>query len=104
MYKKAIEIFPKQPNAYQLLGNLYTNLGRIEEGMDEYKKVLHFAQNDAQTYVLLGNAHYLNNEIEKAIGSYKAAIDIQPENDEFKLVYYQIMDEYIDTKRKEMEA
>ena len=25
MYKRAIEVFPKEPNAYELLGNLYTN-------------------------------------------------------------------------------
>ena len=105
MYKKAIEIFPKQPNAYQLLGNLYTNLNRIEEAMAEYKKVLHFATNDAQTYMLLGNAHYLNNEIEKAIASYRASIQIEPDNDEYKLIYYQILDEYIDKKRRgELEA
>ena len=68
--------------------------------MKEYKEVLHFSQNDAQTYLLLWNAHYLQGDIEKAIASYRAAIKIEPENDEFKLVYFQVLDEYIDKKRK----
>ena len=100
MYEKAKAIFPKEPNAYQLLGNLYTNLNRLDDAMKEYKEVLHFRQNDAQTYLLLGNAHYLQGDIEKAIASYRAAIKIEPENDEFKLVYFQVLDEYIDNKRK----
>ena len=49
--------------------------------------------------MLLGNAHYLNNEIEQAIASYRASINIAPENDEYRLVYTQVLDEYIDKKR-----
>ena len=49
--------------------------------------------------MLLGNAHYLNNEIEQAIASYRASINLAPENDEYRLVYTQVLDEYIDKKR-----
>ena len=50
--------------------------------------------------MLLGNAHYLRGEIENSIASYRAAIKIEPENDEHKLVYIQVLDEYIDKKRR----
>ena len=53
----------------------------------------------AETYMLLGNAHYMKGEIEQAIGSYRSSINIAPENDEYRLVYTQILDEYIDKKR-----
>ena len=70
------------------------------DAMDLYKQALKISPNDAQTYMLLGNAHYLRGEIEKSIASYRAAIKIEPENDEHKLVYIQVLDEYIDKKRK----
>jgi Mrp family chromosome partitioning ATPase len=46
-----------------------------------------------------GLAHYLNNEIEKAIAAYRAAINIEPDNDEHKLIYSTVLEEYIDKKR-----
>ena len=49
--------------------------------------------------MLLGNAHYLKGEVEQAIASYRASINISPENDEYRLVYTQVLDEYIDKKR-----
>ena len=65
-----------------------------------YKEALHATPNDPETYMLLGNAHYLDNDIEKAIASYRSSINIAPENDEYRLVYTQVLDEYIDKKRK----
>ena len=49
--------------------------------------------------MLLGNAHYLKGEIEQSIGSYRSSINISPENDEYRLIYTQVLDEYIDKKR-----
>ena len=49
--------------------------------------------------MLLGNAHYLKGDMEESIASYRASISIEPENDEFRLVYTQVLDEYIDKKR-----
>ena len=68
--------------------------------MDLYKKVLSIKPNDAESYMLLGNAHYLKGEMEFALGAYKSAITIAPENDEYKLVYVQTLDEYVDKKNQ----
>ena len=48
--------------------------------------------------MLLGNAHYLKGEIEQSIGAYKSAMNIEPENDEYKLIYMQVVNEYVDMK------
>ncbi|MFQ8627033.1 MAG: tetratricopeptide repeat protein, partial [Candidatus Gastranaerophilaceae bacterium] len=72
---------------------------RIDLALDLYKEAIRLKANSAETYMLLGNAHYLNNEIEQAIASYRASINIAPENDEYRLVYTQVLDEYIDKKR-----
>ena len=96
MYNKAIELQPKETNAYVLLANLYTNFNHLDEAMALYKKVLTIKPNDAEVYMLLGNAHYLKGETETALGAYKSAMTIAPENDEYKLIYVQVLDEYVD--------
>ena len=64
-----------------------------------YKKALRVETNNPETYVLLGNAHYLDNDIEQAILSYRAAISISPDNDEYRLIYSQVMEDYINSVR-----
>ena len=102
MFKKAIEFDSQSPNAYVLLANLYTSLDRIPEAIALYKKSLQVAPNDAETYMLLGNAHYLDKDIEQAISSYKASISLAPENDEYRLIYSQVMDDYVKSVRGEI--
>ena len=101
MFKKAIEFDKNSPNAYVLLANLYTSLDRVPEAINLYKQALQVTPNDAETYMLLGNAHYLDNDIEQAIASYKASIAIAPENDEYRLIYSQVMDDYVKSVRGE---
>ena len=42
----------------------------------------------------------MNNEVERAINSYRAAVNIRPENDEYKLVFIQVLEDYITEARK----
>ena len=48
--------------------------------------------------MLTANAYYMQNNLEKALVSYRDAIKMAPDNDEYKLVYIQVLDEYIDKK------
>ena len=43
----------------------------------------------------------MNNEIERAIQSYRAAVNMRPENDEYKLVFIQVLEDYINEVRKD---
>ena len=99
MYKRAQNIQPKEIEAQILLANLYTNFNHLDLAMDLYKEAIRLKPNSAKTYMLLGNAHYLKGDMEESIASYRASISIEPENDEFRLVYTQVLDEYIDKKR-----
>ena len=45
--------------------------------------------------------YYMNNEIERSIYSYRAAINLKPENDEYKLVFIQVLEDFIKDNRKE---
>ena len=99
MYEKAQNVMPAEIEAQVLRANLYTNFNHLDLAMDLYKEAIRLKPNSALTYMLLGNAHYLKGEIEQAIASYRASINISPENDEYRLVYTQVLDEYIDKKR-----
>ena len=67
----------------------------IKESVDLYKQALRVTPNDAEIYMLLGNAHYLDNDIEKAIASYKSSIALAPDNDEYRLIYSQVVEDYV---------
>ena len=77
-----------------------TILKDIEKAQENYKKALNLNYKNAVAHMSIGNAHYLQGDIENALVSYRDAIKMAPDNDEYKLVYIQILDEYIDKKEK----
>lgn len=101
MFKKAIDFDAKQSNAYVLLANLYSSLGRIKEAVDFTEKHFKSEPNNPETYMLLGNAHYLDKDIEQAISSYRASISIAAWKCEYRLIYSQVMDDYVKSVRGE---
>ena len=68
--------------------------------IDQYKKALKINKLDPSIYVLIANVFYMNNEFEKAIQAYRAAVNMRPENDEYKLVFIQVLEDYINETRK----
>ena len=43
----------------------------------------------------------MHNEIERSIYSYRAAVNLRPENDEYKLIFVQVLEDYIKEFRKD---
>ena len=43
----------------------------------------------------------MNNGIARSIYSYRAAVNMRPENDEYKLVFIQVLDDFVEDYRKE---
>ena len=84
-----------------MLGNLYSNLKKFKEAEEQYKQALKINKLDPSIYVLVANVFYMNNEIERAIQSYRAAVNMRPENDEYKLVFIQVLEDYINEVRKD---
>jgi tetratricopeptide (TPR) repeat protein len=101
LYKKAIEIKPNEVNAYILLGNLYSNIKNYKDAEMQYREALKINKLDPSLYVLIANTFYMNNEIERSIFSYRAAVNLKPENDEYKLVFIQVLEDFIAEHRKE---
>ena len=88
-------------NAYVLLGNLYFSEQKYEEASELYKKAIELEPADASVYSLLGNTYVMLKDLRSAISVYKQAIDIDSNNDETKLVYIEIVQEFIKNKQDE---
>ena len=43
----------------------------------------------------------MRGEVERSIHSYRAAVNLRPENDEYKLVFIQILNDYLEENRKD---
>ena len=97
-YKEAITIAPNMPNAYILLGNIYVDRHKYLEALDCYKKQREIQPQDAKTYTFIGNTYFMLNDLENAIYTYRTALKHKPDSMENKLVYIEILREYIDRK------
>ena len=79
---------------------MYSNIKKYKEAEEQYKAALRINKLDPSIYVLVANVFYMNNEVERAINSYRAAVNMRPENDEYKLVFIQVLEDYISELRK----
>ena len=80
---------------------MYSNLKKYEEAEEQYKEALKINKLDPSIYVLVANVFYMNNQVERALNSYRAAVNMRPENDEYKLVFIQVLEDYIAEARKD---
>ena len=95
MYNLAIKVSENSISGYLLLGNLYSSEQKFEEAVECYKKVIALQPANVNAYTLLGNTYVMLKDLHSAINIYKQAVDIDSDNDEIKLVYIEIIQEYI---------
>ncbi len=100
-YKEAVTVNPNMPNAYILLGNIYVDQKKYEKALDVYKKASELSPKDAKTHTFIGNTYFMLDDLENAIYTYRKALVYNEKSQENKLVYLEILQEYI--KRKESE-
>ena len=86
------------PNAYILLANIRVEEQKYEEAIALYEKAAAIKPDDPKTYTFIGNTYYMLGELEKAINTFIKALKADADNHENKLVYLEIVQEYI--KRK----
>ena len=68
---------------------------KYDLALEYYNKALDLSPEDASIYVLLANTYYMDNKIEESLKAYRYAVNLVPENDEYKLVYIQLLEDYI---------
>ena len=86
-------------NAYILEGNMYSNMKDYDKALEYYNKALALSPNDPGIHVLIANTYYMATRIEDSLKSYRYAVNLVPENDEYKLVYIQLLEDFIVEER-----
>ena len=74
---------------------MYSNHGRYNDAIEAYEKALELNEYDTSTRVLLANTYYMDEKIEDALSAYRYVSNLEPENDEYKLVYINLLEDYI---------
>lgn len=77
-YKKAIEVNPKDGEAYDELADVYYFQDDFENAIINYKKAIEISPNDLGIQNALGEAYFDNNDFENAILIYENLIKINP--------------------------
>ena len=75
-FKKASEIYPDYPDAWQQLGLAYFRLGNNQLSLQSYEKALKLNPSEATTYGNMGIIFFQKGDIAKAIGLYQEAIKL----------------------------
>ncbi len=86
-----LELDPNYAPGYELLGSLYIEQGRIEEGLRYLDKAVEIDPWLVEAYSSLGEAYYNMGDYRKAVHYWEKEIERAPEN---KLTYFMIADAY----------
>lgn len=77
-FLKAIQLNPKQINAYNNLGNIYLDLKEYDEAKKIYQKILNLQPNYMKGYSNLGLIYKHEGNLEKTIECYLKALELDP--------------------------
>ena len=69
-----------QEEYYLILGNIFFEVGKLEEAINSYKKSIEIKPNFCSPYNNLGVAYEKKNQRDEAINCYKKSIEIDPNN------------------------
>jgi len=81
-FKKAIELNPKNDQAYAGLGRLYRGQGKFPEAEQVLKKAIELNPKNDQAYILLGWLYNGQRKSPEAEQVFKKAIELNPKNDD----------------------
>lgn len=81
-FSKALEIHPRYPLGYYLIGLALTEQGKLEEAIPYFEKALQLFPGYAEAHYDFGDTLIRAGQHEKAIAHYTEALRIQPNNAE----------------------
>ena len=77
-YKAALSLDPNSAYAYNALGVVVHQQGKVDEAIASYQKALQIDPNFAIAHYNLGSALYNQGKLDEAIASYQKALQIDP--------------------------
>jgi tetratricopeptide (TPR) repeat protein len=78
VYHKAINLDPKDAEAYNLLGKSYYSVNDYGKAEMFLKTAISIKENYEDAYYNLGNVYYAMGKLKEAMDNYKKAISINP--------------------------
>ena len=76
--EKLVRLKPGEASAHVMLGNAYTEVGRIQEATTCYREALSLDPNCFDAYLGMGKVHFDQGAYSDAVASYQKALKIQP--------------------------
>jgi len=77
-YKKALELYPNDPEIYKNIGNVYTQQKKYDKGEEYYNRAIQIDPKYYKAYYNLGILYFESKNIEQAIEYFKKTIKIEP--------------------------
>lgn len=78
-YLNVLKVDPKNPDAHNLLGVLYHQVGQLPDAIEYISKAIDLRPDLAPYHNSLGNVYYANTSYSKAIESFQHALSLQPD-------------------------
>ena len=79
-FNKALEIDPRNAEAYYWRGRTLVSLGRLDQGEDDFKTAVKFKPDYAEAYDHLGWLAFKQNRIDEGIAYLTKSVELKPEN------------------------
>jgi superkiller protein 3 len=78
IWRKVLELDPKNTSAYNKLGDALRRQGKLNEALIAHRKALQLNPKDAEAYVGLGNVMREQKKLDEAIAYYRKALQLNP--------------------------
>ena len=80
-FRKALELFPEQPQVLNYLGYSWVDMGmNLEEGLDLIRRAVELRPNDGYIVDSLGWAYYRLGRFEEAVTELERAVSLKPDD------------------------
>lgn len=99
IYKKAAEINPDNYNVYVLIGNIYSLISDLDNALLYYKKANEKFPDNSKIISLIANVYALKGDLKSAIALYRNILDVENDDSEIKLIYYELINCLIKQKK-----
>jgi tetratricopeptide (TPR) repeat protein len=86
-HKKAIQLDPKNAEAYYNLGNILLSQNNFEQAIGEYENAVRLNPQYTKAHINLGMALMEKNRFDEAIGHLQTAVSVEPNN---AMVHYNL--------------
>ncbi len=82
IYRRILEIHPKNAHALYLLGSIVHQTGKYDAAIDLFGKAIESDPKQAVFYINLGSALLQHGQLDEAIASFRSALGIEPDSAE----------------------